>query len=150
MLTVGDYSMLDGSERSETEVRDISPTRTLTLYAACSVLVQWRIQRQPLDLTTQEHLPSVTTMTNWSANGSASALQQVLVVKGPNESGGGDEETDGEGETWKHAWGGDDPDEDFMEEYKDEGLAGVGTGLKVAGVPQASNNEKDRSGTHRA
>ena len=54
-----------------------------------------------------------------------------------------DEETDEEGERSKRPRSGDDLDDDFMEEDKDEGWAGIGTGLKVAGVPQASDDEED-------
>ena len=54
-----------------------------------------------------------------------------------------DEVTDEEGERSKRPQGGDDLDDDFMEEDKDEGWAGIGTGLKVAGAPQASDDEED-------
>src|SRR5258706_5271104 len=54
-----------------------------------------------------------------------------------------DEETDEEGERSKRPPSRDDLDDDFMEEDKDEGWAGIGTGLKVAGVPQASDDEED-------
>lgn len=64
-------------------------------------------------------------------------LQQAPAVKGPNEAGGG-EGNDEEGATWKHSWGGGDLDDDFIEKDEDEGWADIGTRIKVAGVPQAS------------
>ena len=54
-----------------------------------------------------------------------------------------DEESDEDGERWKRPRGGDDLDDDFMEEDKDEGWAGLGTGLKVSGALQASDDEED-------
>lgn len=54
-----------------------------------------------------------------------------------------DDESDDESERWKRSRGGDDLDDDFMEEDKDEVWAGIGTGLKVASAPQASDDEED-------
>lgn len=52
-----------------------------------------------------------------------------------------DEETDEDGERRKRPRGGDDFDDDFMEEGEDEGWAGIGTGLTVAGAPQGPDDD---------
>jgi nucleolar protein 14 len=52
-----------------------------------------------------------------------------------------DEETDEEGGRRKRPRGGDDLDDDFIGDDKDEGWAGIGTGLQVSGAPQASDDE---------
>ena len=58
-----------------------------------------------------------------------------------------DEETDEEGKRWKRPRGGDDLDDDFMEEDKGDGWAGIGTGLKVPGAAQDSDDGDDTEHT---
>ena len=53
------------------------------------------------------------------------------------------EETDEEDERRKRKRGGDNLDDDFIEEDNDEAWAGIGTGLTVAGAPQASDGDED-------
>jgi nucleolar protein 14 len=55
------------------------------------------------------------------------------------------EETDEEGQRKKRSRGGDDLDGDFIKGDEDEGWAGMGTGLTVAGAPQTSDDGEDDS-----
>ena len=49
------------------------------------------------------------------------------------------------GTTWERSRDGGDLDDNFMEGDEDEGRADLATRLKVAGVPQASDDEEHGS-----
>jgi nucleolar protein 14 len=171
---VSDYSTLDSSKRSKTKIRDISLTKTLILFAACSLLgrnvdaeptmedsatalgsdrpkpahpvgddydqlvreLVFDKRSQPKDRTkTEEEI----------AQEEKEALEKAERARLRRMMGEEGEETDEEGERQKRPRGGDDLDDDFMEEDEDAGWAGIGTGLKVAGAPQASDDDEDGS-----
>jgi len=50
-----------------------------------------------------------------------------------------------EGERRERSQGGDDPNDDFMEKYEEEGWAGIGTRLRIAGKPQESDGDGNGS-----
>jgi len=56
-----------------------------------------------------------------------------------------DEDTDEEDERRQRPRGGDDLDDDFMEGDEDNGWAGIGTGLRISGTLQASDDHEDGS-----